>query len=214
MCQKSGYASPLPETAPTPVRWRRRAPWIVLFGLPALLLAALGALLMPAPSADAATLSVCASGAPYTTIQAAVNAANAGDVIQICAGAYAESVNLSGMATAGDITLRGTAPVTIVPPSGPAIYNATAFSGSVTLENLRLTTSNAANAIDFTAVVSGSFNLLNAAVFEAGANGVMISGPLMDYLSSYINAVLADPSMGVAANVTTGDGTITIGLGQ
>lgn len=50
-------------------------------------------------------------------------------------------------------------------------------------------------------------------VAEAGANGMMISGPLMDYLSSYINAVLADPSMGVAANVATGDGTITVSLG-
>jgi hypothetical protein len=48
---------------------------------------------------------------------------------------------------------------------------------------------------------------------EAGANGAMISGPLMEYLSAYINATLADPSFGVAANVETGDGTITISLG-
>jgi len=51
-------------------------------------------------------------------------------------------------------------------------------------------------------------------VTEAGANGAMISGPMMDFVSSYINGTLANPSFGVAANVETGDGTITISLGM
>jgi hypothetical protein len=50
-------------------------------------------------------------------------------------------------------------------------------------------------------------------VSEAGANGMMISGPMLDFVSSYINGTLASPSMGVAADVTTGDGTITVALG-
>jgi hypothetical protein len=51
-------------------------------------------------------------------------------------------------------------------------------------------------------------------VAEAGANGAMISGPFMEFISAYINNTLASPSFGVAANVATGDGTITVGLGQ
>ena len=46
---------------------------------------------------------------------------------------------------------------------------------------------------------------------EAGANGMMISGPTMDMVSAYINSYLG--SLGVAATVETGDGTITIALG-
>jgi hypothetical protein len=46
---------------------------------------------------------------------------------------------------------------------------------------------------------------------EAGANGMMISGPLMDLVSSYINSALA--GFGVAGEVTTGEGTITIKVG-
>jgi hypothetical protein len=42
---------------------------------------------------------------------------------------------------------------------------------------------------------------------------MMISGPMLDFVNSYVNSYLASPSFGVAANVETGDGTITIGLG-
>ena len=47
-------------------------------------------------------------------------------------------------------------------------------------------------------------------VSEAGANGMMVSGPLMGLISSYINGALS--GVGVAADVTTGEGTITIGM--
>ena len=73
--------------------------------------------------AHAATKTVCATGGDFTTIQAAVNSAGPGDVIQICAGTYAESVNLSTMGTVGDITLRASStPVLIRPGSGSALY--------------------------------------------------------------------------------------------
>jgi len=48
---------------------------------------------------------------------------------------------------------------------------------------------------------------------EAGANGMMVSGAWMQYISDYINSYLASPSFGVAADVETGDGTITVSLG-
>ena len=47
-------------------------------------------------------------------------------------------------------------------------------------------------------------------VTEVGANGMVVSGPLTDYVDSYINGLLASPDFGAAAEVETGDGTITI----
>ena len=49
---------------------------------------------------------------------------------------------------------------------------------------------------------------------EAGANGMMISGPMMQFVSDYINSMLANPAYGVAASVETSDGNITISLGM
>ncbi len=49
---------------------------------------------------QAATLTVCSSGATYTDIQTAVNAAAAGDVIELCA----ETFDLSAMTTVGTVS--------------------------------------------------------------------------------------------------------------
>ena len=65
------------------------------------------------------------------------------------------------------------------------------------------------NAIGTVGVVDGKiqFNLT-----EAGANGMMLSGAWMQYLNDYTNSYLASPSFGVAVDVQTGDGTITLSL--
>lgn len=47
-------------------------------------------------------------------------------------------------------------------------------------------------------------------ITDAGANGMMVSGPLMGLISSYINGALS--GVGVAADVMTDEGTITIGM--
>lgn len=70
------------------------------------------------------------------------------------------------------------------------------------------------NNIDVTGMVGVQDGKVVINVTEAGANGAMISGPLMDFVSAYINNTLANPSFGVAANVETGDGTIAVSLGQ
>jgi hypothetical protein len=67
------------------------------------------------------------------------------------------------------------------------------------------------NNIDVMGTVSVEDGKVMVNATEAGANGMMISGPMMDFVSSYINSYLA--SFGVAAAVETGDGTISISLG-
>jgi hypothetical protein len=46
---------------------------------------------------------------------------------------------------------------------------------------------------------------------DAGANGMMVSGPLMGLVNSYINGALA--GFGLAADVKTDEGSITISMG-
>jgi hypothetical protein len=59
-----------------------------------LLVGLLGTAVSSAPSAAAATITVCASGCDFTTIQAAVTAASGGDTITVAAGTYDETVTI------------------------------------------------------------------------------------------------------------------------
>src|SRR5689334_8730671 len=56
-----------------------------------------------APAARAATRDVCLSGCPYTSIQAAINAANIGDTIAVAAGMFTES----GITVSKSVTIQG-----------------------------------------------------------------------------------------------------------
>ena len=90
--------------------------------------------------ADAACNDV--TGTPYCTIGAAVADANAGDTINVFPGTYPESVDLSTMATPGDITLTtvnasGTptpSTVTVSPAAGEAFQAGCTFPGSITID--------------------------------------------------------------------------------
>lgn len=46
----------------------------------------------------------------------------------------------------------------------------------------------------------------------ASAMGLSVAGPMLDVVETALNRALDDPSLGVAVDVATGDGTIMIGL--
>jgi len=122
----------------------------LFLGLGLLLAVMVATLSQAASPVHAATLNVngadagCSdvTGTPYCTIGAAVLAANAGDTINIFPGTYAESVDLSTMATPGDITLTtvnasGTptpSTVTVSPAAGQAFQAGCTFPGSITID--------------------------------------------------------------------------------
>ena len=123
-------------------RFRKLLPLVTTL---ALILPLLFALASPV---SAATRTVCASGCDYTTIQAAVNAAGAGDVIDVYPDTYNESVDLGGHS--GALTLRtvnaagtptpGTA--TVNGSGSPAFETSSVHAGNVTIEGFIVKSTN------------------------------------------------------------------------
>ncbi len=97
---------------------------IVAFGIAALVLLLAGV-------AGAAT--VCPSGCDYTIIQAAINAANPGDTIQVESGTYYENVNVNKSLILIGNNIGGGLPV--VDGSGHTAINLSA--GDSTLRNFK-----------------------------------------------------------------------------
>lgn len=67
--------------------------------------------------------------------------------------------------------------------------------------------------IDLAGTIGVADMHVNIDITEASANGFMISGAALAPLNAQINAALSDPSMGVAVNVETGEGTLKVSLG-
>jgi hypothetical protein len=98
------------------------------FGLAALL--AVGP-----PPARAAILTV-GPGQTYATIQGAVNAAQAGDQIDVYAGTYMERVDLSWMAVPGSLTIRAASTPVVLRAIPPLMHHSGAFNHSLSVSGL------------------------------------------------------------------------------
>jgi pectin methylesterase-like acyl-CoA thioesterase len=103
--------------------WRPFAMWF----------AVLASAILPAQTwaVSNAVAGKCKAGSQYTTIQAAINAADAGSTVQICPGTYPEILTI-----AKNLTLKGVASgknndvVITVPPTGVPQINPAGFSAS------------------------------------------------------------------------------------
>lgn len=146
--------------------------WGPAVALPALLVALAVGLLAQVTPAHAATLDVCPGTGTYAKIQAAVDAAAAGDVIQICTGPYNENVDLSGVG--GDITLQGDGAVIISPDTGTAILAAGGqYPGSITLVNITASSPDAL-AVDFTSGIAGNLVISGSNISDAKLAGLYV----------------------------------------
>jgi Right handed beta helix region len=76
----------------------------------------------------AATLTVCPGGT-FSTIQSAVDVANAGDTVQVCAGLYREQVTITKALTVQGLALGNANAVVILPPTTGLVANTTETSG-------------------------------------------------------------------------------------
>lgn len=149
--------------------------WGPVGTVPVLLLALAFGLLALTMPARAATLDVCPGTGTYTTIQSAVNAAAAGDIIHICTGNYNENVDLSGVG--GDITLEGDSAVIIWPDSGTAIFvTGGQYPGNITLRNLTASSVNGI-AVDFSTGIAGNLVISGSSISDAQFAG-LYAGPV------------------------------------
>jgi hypothetical protein len=71
----------------------------------------------------------------------------------------------------------------------------------------------AGDSIDLAGSVSVEDNHVVVDLQQVGAGNMSISGAALAPITQQINAALADPSMGVAADVTTDTGSIAVSLG-
>lgn len=132
----------------------------------------IGGLVAFAPSVLAATLTVCASGCTYTTVDAAIAAATTGDTITLGTGSYAgftssgtknltitkaDGVTILPIITSGvSLTSTGTTTISGLNVSGTTI---TASAGTVTLLNNKLSNLTASG----TAAIEAKGNYWNSA---------------------------------------------------
>jgi hypothetical protein len=72
---------------------------------------------------------------------------------------------------------------------------------------------NFGNTLDLAGTIGVESNHVVVDLSQAGVGNMSVSGAALAPINAQINAALADPSLGVAANVQTGEGTLTLSLG-
>jgi hypothetical protein len=101
----------------------------------------------------------------YTTIQSAVNAAQAGDQVQVCPGTWQEEVVIATSITLTNVPSM--AIPTIAFPAGGAVANGTSLSGHSDASQILVLTSSGANKV----------NIKNLIVDGSGNNVMSCGGP-------------------------------------
>lgn len=69
------------------------------------------------------------------------------------------------------------------------------------------------NSLDLAGTVNVENNHVVVDLKQAGAGSMSVSGAVLAPISAQINTALSDPSLGVAVNVSTDTGKISVGLG-
>lgn len=105
--------------------------------------------------------------ADYATIQAAVNAANAGDIVEVSSGTYFETVSIS----ANDLTLRAKSGHTVtIDAGGSGEPLSIGFASDVTVQNIRLR--NSADSIGLNIAFASSILIKGCTVDGVWTGGI------------------------------------------
>jgi hypothetical protein len=139
-------------------------------------------LLVCATPVSAATVSVCASGCDYTSIQAAVTGETYPVVINVYPDTYNESVDLY-KASGGNVTLiavnSGGTPTPGAATvnggtTGPAFYTSSTHSGDITIDGFIVTTDSASGDDGIRLGVNSSVVIRNVTASNTGEDGIQI----------------------------------------
>jgi hypothetical protein len=84
--------------------------------------------------AQAATRTVCASGASYTSINQAVSEASSGDTIQVCAGTYNEVVSVNK----ANLTIQGASSATVTIKNNDTVFVLGSAATNTRIKNLSI----------------------------------------------------------------------------
>jgi hypothetical protein len=112
---------------------------------------------LAAPELHAATtyiVGTCKTGTRFTKIQDALNATPAPTIVEVCPGTYPEQVTISKPVTLEGVPSGNSSLVTLVPPSGGMVPNATLLNGDSAA--VQILVENVAGAVNLTNLVVNS----------------------------------------------------------